>query len=221
MKQNKLLVNIKQLDTWLDTAQLVYTKTDGKTKYDFSNCTFPSKFAFKIYKDFTLQEAEDNLQELKILINKLNNNYNPKNKIKIEEKVNTLKSARKLFSIREEIIRAFKKGVFPYKDRFQVEKESDEESDEESALGNENIDAADMSDLEGEESAVERRNQQVQGLKMLTPNQMLSRLPISLAQLKAGNNSEKLKNEIRQLLYSLYRSKKLTKQLYKSLIDII
>ena len=66
-----------------------------------------------------------------------------------------------------------------------------------------------------------KQNQSGQGLKMLTPNQMLSRLPISLAQLKAGNNSEKLKNEIRQLLYSLYRSKKLTKQLYKSLIDII
>ena len=43
------------------------------------------------------------------------------------------------------------------------------------------------------------------GLKILTPNQMLSRLPITLAQLKAGNNSEKLKNEIRKLLYSLYR----------------
>ena len=42
-------------------------------------------------------------------------------------------------------------------------------------------------------------------LKILTPNQMLSRLPISLAQLKAGNNSEKLKNQIRQLLYSLCR----------------
>ena len=65
------------------------------------------------------------------------------------------------------------------------------------------------------------RQQQQQGLKVLTPNQMLSRLPIALAQLKAGNNSEKLKNEIRQLLYSLYRSKKLTKQIYKSLIDII
>ena len=59
------------------------------------------------------------------------------------------------------------------------------------------------------------------GLKILTPNQMLSRLPITLAQLKAENNSEKLKNEIRQLLYSLYRSKKFTKELYKSLIDII
>ena len=64
-------------------------------------------------------------------------------------------------------------------------------------------------------------NQEGSGLKILTTNQMLSRLPITLAQLKAGNNSEKLKNEIRQLLSSLYRSKKLTKQLYKSLVDII
>ena len=64
-------------------------------------------------------------------------------------------------------------------------------------------------------------NQSGEGLKILTPNQMLSRLPISLAQLKAGNNSEKLKNEIRQLLYSLYRSKKLTKQLYKSWLTLL
>ena len=63
--------------------------------------------------------------------------------------------------------------------------------------------------------------QEGQGLEFLTPNQMLSRLPISLAQLKAENNCKKLKNEIRQLFYSLYRSKKLTKQLYKSLVDII
>ena len=49
------------------------------------------------------------------------------------------------------------------------------------------------------------RQQQGLGLKILTLNQMLSRLPIFLAQLRAGNNSEKLKNGIRQLLYSLYR----------------
>ena len=58
-------------------------------------------------------------------------------------------------------------------------------------------------------------------IKILTPNQMLSRLPIALAQLQAGNNSNKLKNEIRQLLYSLYRSKNMTEQIYKSLIGII
>ena len=66
-----------------------------------------------------------------------------------------------------------------------------------------------------------KQNQEGQRLKILTPDEMLSRLPISLARLKAGNNSQKLKNETRQLLYSLYRSKKLTKQLHKSLVDII
>ena len=65
------------------------------------------------------------------------------------------------------------------------------------------------------------KNQSGLGLKVLTPNQMLSRLPISLSQLKPGNNSEKLKNEIKQLLHSLYRSKKLTKDIYESLIDVI
>ena len=66
-----------------------------------------------------------------------------------------------------------------------------------------------------------KQKQERQGIKILTPNQMLSRLPISLAQLKAGNNSEKLKNEIRQLLYSLYRSKNMTKQVYNNLIKPI
>ena len=82
-------------------------------------------------------------------------------------------------------------------------------------------DTTNMPELESEESAEQKRNQQRKRFKILTPNQMLSRLPISLVQLKAGNNSEKLKNEIRQLLYSLYRSKKLTKEIYKSLINII
>ena len=50
---------------------------------------------------------------------------------------------------------------------------------------------------------------------------MLSRLPITLAQLKAGNNSEELKNEIRQLLYSLYCSKNVTKQVHNNLIKYI
>ena len=50
---------------------------------------------------------------------------------------------------------------------------------------------------------------------------MCSRLPITLAQLKIVNNSEKLKNEIRQLLHSLYRSKKLTKTIYNNVINTI
>ena len=114
--------------------------------------------------------------------------------------------------IREDIIRAFKRSIFLYIDGFEVGKESDKESDDES---HENEDTTDMPDLENEEPSTEG-----QGLTILTPNQMLNRLPISLAQLNAGNNSEKLKNGIRKLLYSLYISKKLTKQLYKGLTGI-
>ena len=54
---------------------------------------------------------------------------------------------------------------------------------------------------------VSKESQEGEGLKILTPNQMLKRLPIALAQVKAGNNSESLLNEIRQIVYSLYRSK--------------
>ena len=104
-----------------------------------------------------------------------------------------------MYSIRKDIINVFKENIFLYIDGFQVEKERDEDADEE-------IVTIIMPELESGESATERRNQKEKGIKILTPSQMLTRLPISLAQLKAGNNSEKLKNEIRQLLFSLYHS---------------
>ena len=66
-----------------------------------------------------------------------------------------------------------------------------------------------------------KQKQSGQGLKISAPRQMLSRLPISLAEFKVGNNSEKLKNEIRQLLYSLSRSKNMTKQVYNNFIKHI
>ena len=59
------------------------------------------------------------------------------------------------------------------------------------------------------------------GLKILTPKQMLQGLSIALAQVKAGNNSESLLNEIRQIVYSLYQSKQITKKVYNSIIKSI
>ena len=59
------------------------------------------------------------------------------------------------------------------------------------------------------------------GLKILTPKQLLQRLPIALAQVKAGNNSENLLNEIRQIVYSLYQSKEITKKVYNNIIKSI
>ena len=65
------------------------------------------------------------------------------------------------------------------------------------------------------------KEQEGTGLKILTPNQMLKRLPIALAQIKAGNNSESLLNEIRQIADSLYRSKEITKKVHKNIINSI
>ena len=59
------------------------------------------------------------------------------------------------------------------------------------------------------------------GLKILTPNQMLKRLPIALAQVKARNNSESLLNEVRQIVYSLYRSKEITKKVCNNITNSI
>ena len=64
-------------------------------------------------------------------------------------------------------------------------------------------------------------NKERKGLKILTNKQMLNRLPILLAQKQAGHNSKKLKHELRQILYSLYRSKALTKTVYNNLIKVI
>ena len=65
------------------------------------------------------------------------------------------------------------------------------------------------------------KNYEGKGLKILTNKQILNRLPIFLAQIQAGNNSNELKNEIRQILYSLYRSKLLIKTVYNNLIKSI
>ena len=72
--------------------------------------------------------------------------------------------------------------------------------------------------LETEQEAAQRQ-QARKGLTIMTPKQMITRLPILLAQLKADNNSQKLKNEIRQITYSLYSSKNLSKTVYSNLIN--
>ena len=89
-------------------------------------------------------------------------------------------------------------------------------------------DIGDPPPLEIEEEAEKRQKKDQsakgiigQGLKIMTPKQMITSLPILLAQLKAGNNSQKLKNEIRQIACSLYGSKNLSKKIYNHLINSI
>ena len=71
-----------------------------------------------------------------------------------------------------------------------------------------------MPPLDGDEEELKEGKR----LKILTSNKSLTRLPILLAQIKAGNNLYKLKNEIRQILYLLYQHNKITKKVYKYLI---
>ena len=75
---NKLVPKFRKIDRTLDKAELVCTKTDG-TKYDFNRFALPLKFIEKIHNyEITLDESIEDQKELKILINKLNSDYNPR-----------------------------------------------------------------------------------------------------------------------------------------------
>ena len=63
------------------------------------------------------------------------------------------------------------------------------------------------------------KQQKVKGIRILTPKQMLQRLPIALTQVKASNTSENLLNEIRQIIYFLYREKEVTKKVYNNIMN--
>ena len=65
------------------------------------------------------------------------------------------------------------------------------------------------------------QNKNGEGLKTLTPNEMLQRLPIALAEVKAGNTRENLLNEIRQIIYSFYQEKEITKKVFSSIMNLI
>ena len=130
-----------------------------------------------------------------------------------KDQKSVLPNALQLYNYRNKIIR-INRGISP--SMYALDAKSKPEQYDEAEKSEEKFDESigesvklrrQKAELDSEESAKHRRKIKGQGIKTLTPQQMLSRLPISLAQLKAGNNSEKLKNEIRQLLYSLYRSK--------------
>ena len=105
--------NIKVMDNWFETAQRICTKTDGKTEYNFNKFKLPLKFASKMYRhDIMLQKAEDYQKMLKLLINKLNNDYNPRNETKIKEKDGTINSAKNCFLLEKILLEHLRKVFF-------------------------------------------------------------------------------------------------------------
>ena len=131
---NKLVPKFRELERILDKAELVCTKTDG-TKYDSNRFALPLKFIEKIYNyEITLDKAIQDQIKLKILINKLNNDYTPRIPKKTNEKNRVLDSARKLSDARDEIINLFEKGIFPYKDNtFKTKEEKKEQKEQQTS----------------------------------------------------------------------------------------
>ena len=114
-KANKILSEFKKIDKTSENADLVCTKTDNKTKYDFNCFSLPLKLIEKIHNyEITLDEAINDQKDLNILINKLNNDYEPRNTKKIDEKKRVLNSARKVQNARKDIIDLFEKGIYSF-----------------------------------------------------------------------------------------------------------
>ena len=181
----------EEIEKKVDRNRMVYKGTN-KT-YDFRNFKTIRAFGNEIRNNVIGLDTA-NMEQANLLSyfsNFMKTKLRDPEKRKLRSDV--LNSATELVKGREMVLTAFKSGIF------QMSKESQEGKG-----------ANEMSRV----NASER-------LKILTPNQMLKRLPIALAQVKAGNYSESLLNEIRQIVYSLYRSKEITKKVYNNVINSI
>ena len=156
---------IKNLQARPKGGKVIKTNESNKLLHEIEN--------IQITYEETLQIIENIRSDISKII--LTQNLNP-NQINV---LNTIFMVNQIFTGENRSIGVNNEG------NLEVFKEK---SDKEKQAFNEKLDTTDMPELESEESAAERRNQQGQGLKILTSDQMLSRLPITLAQLKPGNN---------------------------------
>ena len=145
-----------------------------------------------------------------------------KNKFNTEEITKSLKKLRNKLNIFSEFKEEYNKFLdnivkFEY---YKSEKEPGSVSPNYKKMRRYVRDLKDVIDLYSLKSDSDT-SKKGKGLKILNNKQMVNRLPILLTQIQAGNNSIKLKNEARQILYSLYRSKVLTKTVYNNLIKSI
>ena len=189
--------------------------------------------AEEVDSDYIKGKNDNELKLIKDFITKINNGT-INNKNKAENEFRKLKGKVTNDILRQDLIKDLERYLFgeeeyeesiaervktrrQNKDTQRTFAPQDSSISLDSFTYGENYDELDEEDRE----ILRNMNKEGQGLKILSKQQMLSRLPILLAQIQAGNNSTKLKNETRQILYSLYRSKALTKTVYNNLITAI
>ena len=188
---NKRLDKIEELNNKIDYDNLKYVVASSGKKFDFGVSEDP----IALFND--IKKGKISLEEAK---NKQQNYLNYLNVIRRGNKnanKKTLANINIHFNARNNAI----KFIEDY--------------------GSKILEAKKLARQEGEGASKTSRANEGERIKILTPNQMLKRLPIALAQTKVGNNSERLLNEIRQIVYSLYRSKEITKKVYNNIIKSI
>ena len=187
--------------------------------------------------DYIKGKNDNELELIKNFITKINN-VTIDNKNKAENELKKLKQKVTNDTLRQEIIKNLEKDLFEEKyeesiaERVKTRRQNTQRTFAPSSPPKKDYAAETDEYLKYIEEQKKDRNKfsdeydsnelsSGSGLKILTNKQMLNRLSILLAQIQAGNNSESLKNEIRQILYSLNRSKVLTKTVYNNLIKSI
>ena len=198
--------------------------------------------AGEVGSDYMKGNNDNELKLIKDFITKINNSV-INNKNKTRNKFRELKQKVTSDSLRQDFIKYLERYLFgediepeeEYEESIaervktrRQNKETDRDTQITFAPRDSSINLDDFTygenydELNEEDGKLLRNmNKEGKGLKILTNKQMLNRLPILLAQIQAGNNSKKLKNDLRQILYSLYRSKALTKIVYNKLIKVI
>ena len=213
----------------VDTSKMVY-KGYNKT-YDFRKFKTILVFDNEIRNNIINSMANDEKKHLTKYIKTLETKTEPQNNSNLRKvKEDVINRAMALFKRREMVFKAFESGMFS---KLKESKQSSSDvkyssfgydtykvSKKLKDVSLENI----LSDLNDTDNTVNKLFTPIKnrtGLKILTPKQMLQGLIIALAQIKAGNNSKTSLNEIRQIVYSLYQSKEITKKVHNNIIKLI
>ena len=214
--KTEIIDNVKKLK-----EQGADIKVDEDQINDLINKIFDNKYEEYEKKTYIESEVDKFLEkhEHKNISISYDENKNKFNTEEITKSLKTLRNKLINFSEFDEKYNKFMDNIVKF-EYYKSEEKPGSVSMNQKKMRRYARDLKDIADLYNIKSGSDT-SKKGEGLKILTNKQMLNRLPILLAQIQAGNNSKSLKNELRQISYSLYRSKVLTKTVHNNLIKFI